>query len=369
MKDYDFDYIKNELSLPQDIGPHSFTDMEWWYFFAFLNGENGSKYAAVGAFYQAGELPVLKGHYLIFSLIDLNKYTNHSFSLIDKKLVNNFLYINMPLYFLQCPHDKNMIKLYKTLIHNKLPYPHKWISNASIKKDPVCLIYENSSMRFKDSVNGEFNVQFSSDHIDGNLNFISAKPVSLIGGNGKTDKLYYYSFPRNKVTGYIQKGDSKEYVTGEGWFDHQWGYLGDLLTKTGWNWMGLQLEDGRELLINEFFTIKTGDTFSPMANLIEPNGEVKFTRKLSLEPSNYWHSSITNTDYPLNWIIKISDFKMIIKVSAVFPEQEMQILGPLQAIWEGTCMASVEETKQNSDRVALKGKGFLELVGYNNYKC
>ena len=153
------------------------------------------------------------------------------------------------------------------------------------------------------------------------------------------------------------------------WFDHQWGYTGDLITKTGWNWFGLQLEDGRELLINEFRSIKNGDTFSPMANLIEEDGSLKVTRDVTFQSLYYWQSPVTNAIYPLKWIITIPEFKITINVEADFHEQEMPVIAPLNAIWEGTCHVYGNETKPNLKNISLRGRGFLELVGYSNYKC
>jgi len=357
------------ISLPKDIGPHPFTDMEWWYYYAFLNGDQGGKYAVMAAFYQAGELPILKGHYLIFSIIDLNKFTSNSFSLLDKKLGKNLQYINLPVYLLQCPRDENAWNLYRHLIIDKLPPPHQWLCHANIFNHPTRLLYDNSAMFFKDSKDGQFITTISGDGMEAHLKFKSKKPVSLIGGNGKPDKLYYYSFPLNEVKGYIEKNGKTECVTGEGWFDHQWGYTGDLLTKTGWNWFGLQLEDGRELLINEFRTVKTGTISSPMANLIEKDGKVKVTKDVTMEPLSYWQSPLTNAVYPLKWIITITEFKITLKVEAVFENQEMLVLAPLNAIWEGACTVSGNEKRPFHKDTLIKGKGFLELVGYANYKC
>lgn len=357
------------VSLPKDIGPHSFTDVEWWYYFAFLKGDCGGEYAVVAAFYQAGELPILKGHYLIFSIIDLTNSAHRNFSFLDKKLAKNFQYINIPIYLLQCPNDGSVKNFYRHLIENSLPYPHQWLTHATIEDNPTRLLYDNSSMIFKESTDGQFKTTVSGDGLKVTLKFNSEKPVSLIGGNGKPDKLYYYSFPRNEVTGYIKKCGLTEYVTGEGWFDHQWGYTGDLITKTGWNWFGLQLEDGRELLINEFRTIKTGDTFSPMANLIEQDGQLKITRNVTFKPLCYWKSPATNAVYPLKWIITIPEFKITLNVKAIFEEQEMPVVPPLNAIWEGACSVSGIEIKPNNKSIPIKGKGFLELVGYANYKC
>jgi len=299
----------------------------------------------------------------------LNKLTSHSFSLLDKKLAKNLEFFNLPFYLLQCPKDENARYLYSSLIKGKIPSPHQWLSHASIEEKPVRLLYDNSSMIFNDSEDGQFKTILSADGMEANLKFKSVKPVSLIGGNGKPDKLYYYSFPRNEVRGYIEKDGETECVTGEGWFDHQWGYLGDLLTKIGWNWFGLQLDDGRELLINEFRSINTGDTSSPMANLIEQDGSVKVTRNVTFEPSCYWQSPESNAVYPLKWIITIPEFKMTLTVKAVFRKQEMTVLAPLNAIWEGACSVSGSEVTAVPNKTPISGKGFIELVGYANYRC
>jgi hypothetical protein len=154
-------------------------------------------------------------------------------------------------------------------------------------------------------------------------------------------------------------------VTGQAWFDHQWGYTaGDLLINTGWNWFGLQLEDGRELLINEFRTNKTGETFSPMANLIEQDGRLRHTANLAIQPSNYWRSPSTGVFYPLEWDIAIPDFKITLNVTADFYQQEMPAIAPLQAIWEGACTFTGNEVLATQINSLIRGKGFMELVGY-----
>jgi len=45
-------------------------------------------------------------------------------------------------------------------------------------------------------------------------------------------------------------------------------------------------------------------------------------------------------------------------------DQEMPIFGPLQAIWEGTCILTGQEILPNNQIISLEGKGFMELVGY-----
>jgi predicted secreted hydrolase len=350
------------ISLPEDTGPHVFSNMEWWYYYAHLTGDQGGQYAAMASFFRIGEAECIKGHYLIFTLIDLNKKTTQSYSLIDSKLKWNLLSIYLPFYLLLHPADIQIWKLYKSLLMGQIPPPHSQLKKGKIKQNPTKLIYGNHTLTFLGDKQDSFKVHLVEKGVKIDLQFTPLKPMSLIGGDGKPDQLYYYSFTKNDCFGQIQTDKGIENVKGQGWFDHQWGRDYGLLLGNGWNWFGLQLDDGRELLLNEMKS--SNETFSPMANLIERDGSIRFTRNISFQEINYWKSSNTNVRYPIKWKIKIPDFSMELDVIAVFQQQEMPVFEPLQAIWEGACIFSGEEVISNGKRKTLSGKGFMELVGY-----
>jgi len=111
------------------------------------------------------------------------------------------------------------------------------------------------------------------------------------------------------VQGQIKHNGSIENVSGEGWFDHQWGRDYLLTFNIGWDWFGIQLDDGRELLMNQFHKTGNKEAFRPMANLIESNGNLQFTRNVEYYPLEYWQSSLTGAVYPIEWNILIPDFK------------------------------------------------------------
>lgn len=90
-----------KISLPKDTDPHSGSNIEWWYFFAFLTGDQGGQYALMASFFRVGEFEFQKSHYLIYSLIDLNNKTKQAYSLIDSKLEFNMVSIFLPFYLLQ----------------------------------------------------------------------------------------------------------------------------------------------------------------------------------------------------------------------------------------------------------------------------
>lgn len=354
--------LSKQISLPKDTGPHRCSNIEWWYYFAYLTGDQGGQYAIMASFFRVGETECNKGHYLIFTLIDLNKKAKQSFSLIDSRIKWNMLSIYLPFYLLLHPKDIRMWKLYKSLLIGKIPSQHSQMCKATIQKNPTELIYGDNTLTFLGEDEDSFKVRLSEKEIELDLQFTPEKPISLIGLNGKPDDLYYYSFTRNDVLGQIETDNGIENVKGQGWFDHQWGRDYGLIKGAGWNWFGLQLDDGRELLLNEMRTSK--ETLSPMANLIDKEGTVRFTRDVSFQEISYWKSLDTNARYPIEWKIKIPEFSIELHVKAMFAKQEMAVIGPLRAIWEGACVISGEEIMPNGERKALEGKGFMELVGY-----
>lgn len=349
------------ISLPKDVGPHNDSNIEWWYFFAHLTGDRGGKYAVMASFFRVGELEIGKGHYIIHTLIDLNRKKRFNFSSIDWKVKMGMLAIYLPFHLLLHPTDHKMWRQYKSLLKGDIPPPHTLFKNTNITENPTELLYGSHKLSFKGENDSAFEVFLKERNSEVQLEFTPLKPVSLVGGDGKPDDLYYYSFTRNKVLGKIMTDNGTEAVKGQGWFDHQWGRNYSLAKGSGWNWFGIQLSDGRELLLNE---MTSGKPDSSMANLIEKDGKILFTREISFKRIKYWKSLKTNARYPVEWQISIPEFAIELHIEAIFPNQEMPIIGPIQAIWEGTCRAAGIESLPNGKRKTLDGIGFMELVGY-----
>lgn len=120
------------------------------------------------------------------------------------------------------------------------------------------------------------------------------------------------------------------------------------------------LSDGRELLLNQMSLGK------PMANVIEEDGRIHFTRNITFQKVKYWKSLKTNARYPVEWEIRIPEFGIHLHIEAVFPNQEMLIISPIQAIWEGACKVTGREKLADGKIRPLDGIGFMELVGYAN---
>ena len=196
------------------------------------------------------------------------------------------------------------------------------------------------------------------------LQFSETQAVLLQGKNGLSRKgpdekqaSYYYSQPQLAASGSLQIKGQAFKVTGKAWLDHEWSE--ELLPKnaTGWDWIGMNLDDGSALTAfrlrdKDGKAVWDGGSFRPAKGDIYPfsRGEVIF------KPTRTWKSPLTQTTYPVEWIVRTpADFYT---VRAVIDNQELDSRQSTGSIyWEGLS----ELIDSNGKRV---GSGYLEMTGY-----
>jgi predicted secreted hydrolase len=146
-------------------------------------------------------------------------------------------------------------------------------------------------------------------------------------------------------------------VTGKAWLDHEWSE--ELLhpEAVGWDWIGMNLDDGSALTA---FRLRTkdgaplwdGGSFrSPQGGLYTFSpGESDFA------PQRRWTSPLSQATYPVEWIVRTpADFYT---VRAVIDNQELDSRASTGAIyWEGLSNLFDSNGKQ-------VGRGYLEMTGY-----
>lgn len=196
------------------------------------------------------------------------------------------------------------------------------------------------------------------------------KPPVIHGENGVSRKSagvgrasHYFSFTRLQTRGLLQLGDEKLAVTGQSWFDHEFGSGQMATNQVGWDWFSLQLSDGRELMLYRL-RLRGGGT-EPLSSgtLVEKDGSTRHL-KLSdfrLAPGPTWHSPQSGADYPLTWKVTLPIEKMSLDVEAVLPQQELrpERSGRNLAYWEGSVRASGSQNGK-----PLRAVGYLEMTGY-----
>jgi predicted secreted hydrolase len=195
------------------------------------------------------------------------------------------------------------------------------------------------------------------------LQFKSTGPILLEGDRGFSRKgpqaaqaSYYYSRPQLAVSGEITVGDARTPVTGVAWLDHEWSseYLAH--AATGWDWAGVNLDDGGALMAFRMRG-KDGGTYWTGGTLRDGRGRTRALRpeEIAFVPIRQWRSARTGVDYPV--AVRVRAGELEIELTPLMDDQELDTRVTTGTIyWEGAVRAT-------RGGVAI-GRGYLELTGY-----
>lgn len=167
---------------------------------------------------------------------------------------------------------------------------------------------------------------------------------------------YYYSRPQLTVDGTVTLDAKQHRVSGRGWLDHEWS--SELLPEgaQGWDWVGLNFDDGSALMAFRMrgidgATLWTSATLTPatgVATALSP-------REVGFAPQRQWRSPRTGINYPVAWILRIGQRSL--QLEPLLDDQELDSRRTTGAVyWEGA--VRVRESGQEV------GRGYLEMTGY-----
>jgi predicted secreted hydrolase len=195
------------------------------------------------------------------------------------------------------------------------------------------------------------------------LAFAAHAPPLLNGDAGVSRKgpqpsqaSYYYSRPQLRVDGTLTIDGRAHVVHGSAWLDHEWSseYLAP--GATGWDWTGLNLDDGGALIA---FRIRDaqGGTLWAGGTLQRADGTVQHLTPgaVTFETVRQWRSPRTGTQYPVAQ--RVTAGPLVVDLVPLLDDQELDARGSVGIVyWEGAVVA------QGAGRAL--GRGYLELTGY-----
>lgn len=368
------------------VAAHGTVTIEWWYVNAHVATDKGHHYALIGSFFQFGNghspfdpsAVSPRAHYLIYAITDLDRKTQRPYSLGDRAMVA-YLKQAAPFLVVQNPHDKGAQSLLAALNRGTLPPPHQqFAGKARVVNSPFRLAYGVNTLAADNAQNSAFTLDLGADERDKvHLTLQSVKPAMAVGGKGETglkraNDMYYFSLTRCAVGGTVDTGQGAETITGgDGWFDHQWGNSW-VASNNGWDWWGVQLNDGTDILFFRQRDLKTGKVFFPLATFMDKDGHQTVTKNIIFTPdkASVWTSPRTGVSYPLAWTVAFPDHNLRLRITTTVQNQEMPILGPGSGIWEGACdVAAYRQSgmhKSTSYVQFVPGTAYMELVGYGS---
>ncbi len=189
------------------------------------------------------------------------------------------------------------------------------------------------------------------------------QPLLLQGQDGFSRKgplpaqaSHYYSQPQLAVSATLTRGGQVQSLAGRGWLDHEWSDELMPPEAVGWDWIGINLDDGGALTAfvlrsREGRVIWAGGSHRPAGGPVRSFGaeEVAFTALRE------WTSPTSGARYPVRWRIRTPFGEH--ELQALLDAQELDSRASSGAIyWEGLSVL----TDATGRRI---GQGYLEMTG------
>ncbi|HYC44615.1 MAG TPA: lipocalin-like domain-containing protein [Burkholderiales bacterium] len=195
------------------------------------------------------------------------------------------------------------------------------------------------------------------------LTLTATQPPLLQGDDGFSRKgprpesaSYYYSIPHLRVSGAIVQSQARSNVSGLAWLDHEWSssYMDE--RASGWDWIGVNLDDGGALMLFQMRERRGGRFWAGGAHRARDGERRVFSpREITFTPTRTWRSPRTGTEYPVAWRAAVAGLDLTIE--PLFEDQEHDTRASVGTIyWEGAVTALA--------RGKRVGRGYLELTGY-----
>ena len=217
------------------------------------------------------------------------------------------------------------------------------------------------------SERSRYEAQIISPGFSLQLQFDSTQPLLFQGQQGLSRKgpapeqaSYYYSQPQLSVSGSITVGGQRMVTsagTGRAWMDHEWSETLMHPEVVGWDWIGMNLNDGGALTA---FRLRRVDGSAVWAGgSLRAAGQT--TRVFSASSvvfvlQRFWTSAASGVRYPVQWQVQTP--AGVFQVRALLDNQELDSSSSTGSIyWEG-----LSELRNPAGETV--GQGYLELTGY-----
>jgi predicted secreted hydrolase len=317
------------LSFPYDLGSHPQFRTEWWYVTGWLATEGGESLGFQITFFRTKPD------------IDANNPSDFT----PRQIIVAHCALSDPKHGTLW-QDQRIRRAAFGLAGAGEGDTHVWIEQWSL---------ERTVQNYVAKVEAE---NFSFD-----LTLSETQPVLINGEEGLSRKgpqpqaaSYYYSLPHMRVTGTVSRNARLSRVTGQAWFDHEWSseYLD--AQAVGWDWIGINLQDGGALMA---FQIRALDGKTRWAGGTLRTGagitEILKPEDVDFRAGRRWTSPRTGIAYPVEWTVRAGHKEF--RLAPLFDDQENDTRLSTGAIyWEGAVRAF-----EQSGEV---GRGYLELTGY-----
>ncbi len=288
------------LVFPRDEGVHPGLPHEWWYFCAHVTDSDERRYGVMVCFFNNGKL------YL---------------GVTDEQ---------------QGEHCAEIVKGGFRAAHDRL----------AVSIDGNWWHEEDSRRYVLHAAHGALSVELA----------MQALKLPLLVGGGRVPMglggvSHYYSQTRLQVKGRLSMRGEEHAVSGTGWIDRQWGNW-NFDGLGGWEWFGIQLEDGTDILLCEVLDPRSGMAITSMVEVMDADGQQETLTSYELDRLGTWQCPKSGETFSHGWRLRLparnTDFEIVPTVAA-------QLLH--KGLWEGSCRVRGKSSGED-----ILGRAYVELL-------
>lgn len=319
----------HRLTFPEDSGAHPDFRTEWWYITGWLTDGQGRE----------------RGFQVTFFRVGTGIGADNPSRFAPRQLILAHAAVADPGTG-HLIHAERVDRALDPLSGATVGQTHAWIDDWSLSQD-----YD------------VYRTTIRAEAFDLDLTLTPSGPPLLNGRAGFSQKTpdpanasYYYSRPQLAVDGGLRLADQGLRVSGQAWLDHEWS--SEILPEAaqGWDWIGINLDDGGSLMA---FRMRHRDGSTLWAGgTLRRGGEapqILTPDQLHFEPGRRWQSPRTGADYPVEWQIEIDGRQLALR--PLMYDQELDGRRSTGVVyWEGA-------TRLFEDGREI-GRGYLEMTGY-----
>lgn len=357
------------LQFPRDFGGHLDARIEWWYVTGELQSPAGREFGFQITFFRsliardgprsAGEQPSspavattrLAAHHLLFAHAALTDV--HNGRLLHAERLSRFSGQSSPATVVSTEDTHLQLE--------------RWHLRRVATQSPAvrrAVTHDGSH----DGAHTGSRYAARWDDVDAgfalDLDLQTTQAVLLQGVQGLSAKSprpdhysRYYSQPQLRVRGELRLLGQRQAVQGRAWLDHEWSSALLDPEAVGWDWVGLNLDDGAALTV---FRLRRADGTPLFAggSVRRPGGAVRAfaPQEVEMTPGRTWRSTATGAVYPVEWTLRTPAGRHTVR--GVIDAQELDSRGSTGTVyWEGL-------SRVFDEGGARVGTGYLEMTGY-----
>ena len=167
----------------------------------------------------------------------------------------------------------------------------------------------------------------------------------------------YVSWTRLATSGTLTLDGTKLAVRGSAWFDHEFGSGVLEAGAVGWDWFGLRLDDGRELMAFVLRDAQGGVRAASAGTLVERDGTARALAAgdFTLTNESHWTSPHSGGKYPAACVLRVPAHGLELRLGPLVDDCELRDGGVTGVVyWEGPIEV----------QGSVEGRGYAERTGY-----